>query len=366
MITYLLGLPGSGKSYYAVDRIFNNFSDNEKAKKDKKVTFQNCYTNINEFQFDKVNNVYSLDFEELFKILTHLHGLHKKKKSDKFLSKFCQRVKIKDTLFVIDEAHNYFDVKNPILVWWLSYHRHLYHEIILITQSLSLIEAKYKAFSEFFFVAKPQSLSLFKSHFKYNQFTQSRLSKASAVGSIKVRRQQEVFSLYHSGDSINSKNMVLKYILITLSIFSALFTFMYFWIASKTPDIVDETEQLKKSVTLQHKQTVTDSGQKIIIEDEEQLNDTDFTQNKYFKLECSKKKCINEELSIPPQLLRLFIQNKSVLVLYSERVNQNLSVYYLDTTNQFYRYLIPKKEVQKNEKSSLSTTNILGFGSSSK
>jgi len=31
MITYLLGLPGSGKSYFAVDRIYNNFSNAEYA-----------------------------------------------------------------------------------------------------------------------------------------------------------------------------------------------------------------------------------------------------------------------------------------------------------------------------------------------
>ena len=91
MITFLLGLPGSGKTNYAVDRIFNNFSLDEDAIKDKNITFKNCYTNINEFKFDKLENTSHLDFEKLHEILTRLHSFTKgtNKKSDKYLLKFC-------------------------------------------------------------------------------------------------------------------------------------------------------------------------------------------------------------------------------------------------------------------------------------
>ncbi len=33
MITFLIGVPGSGKSYYAVDKIYNNFSADYNATK---------------------------------------------------------------------------------------------------------------------------------------------------------------------------------------------------------------------------------------------------------------------------------------------------------------------------------------------
>ena len=101
MITFLLGLPGSGKSYYAVDRIYNNFSTDKEAKKDKKVTFKNCFLNINEFKFDKIENVYPLDFDKLHKILSRLHHLYKKeKKSDKYLVNIMP-LKIKTTILKI-------------------------------------------------------------------------------------------------------------------------------------------------------------------------------------------------------------------------------------------------------------------------
>ena len=230
MITFLLGLPGSGKSYYAVDRIYNNFSEDKEAIKDKKASFKNCYTNINQFKFNKVNNVFNLDLELLYRILVRLHAHYKAKKDDKYLLKYLSRVKLKDSLIVIDEAHNFLDAENKVLVWWLSYHRHLHHEIILITQNHTLISAKYKAFSEFFYVAKPSSLRLFKSHFKYNIYTISRQTKASHVGNTKIKLNDKVFSLYHSGDSVNVNNVVLKFILIAISIFhSSYYFFLFFY-----------------------------------------------------------------------------------------------------------------------------------------
>lgn len=374
MITFLLGLPGSGKSYYAVDRIFNNFSKDKKATKDKKVSFKNCYTNINEFKFELVENTHSLDFEKLYEILTrmHKHSLGKNKKSDKFFLKYCRRTKIYDTLFVIDEAHNQFDSKDKILVWWLSYHRHLHHEIILITQSLALIEAKYKQFSEFFYVAKPQSLRLFSKTFKYNRFTHSRMAKASAVGSIKVNQNKKVFSLYHSGDSVDTPNMVLRYLLISLGIFSVLISFFYFFISSKSHTVENDSKDLSAQTikssakNQQHLAAQTD-------EDEELLNDNEYANNTYLKLSCSKTKCNDEVISIPPQLLRIFIANKSMLLLYAENINQNLTIYHIDTKTEFYDYIKPKTKGkydeefnEDNNNQSNSSNNVLGFIGGSK
>jgi len=136
MLSTYIGIMGSGKSVLAVNRIYNNFSQDKDAKKEKNVTFTNCYTNIGEFKFDKVNHTKELDFDVLLKIITRLYELYKLKKNDKYLVKFCARCKIKDTFFVIDEAQNYFDVDNKILVWWITYHRHLYHEILMITSKI--------------------------------------------------------------------------------------------------------------------------------------------------------------------------------------------------------------------------------------
>jgi len=54
MISFFVGVPGSGKTYYAVDKIYNNFSNEQEVKKDKH-KYDVCYTNINEFEFEKVH-----------------------------------------------------------------------------------------------------------------------------------------------------------------------------------------------------------------------------------------------------------------------------------------------------------------------
>jgi zona occludens toxin len=357
MITFLLGLPGSGKSYFAVDRIYNNFSDDKEAKRDKKLNFKNCYTNINEFNYDKVNNVHHLDFDKFYFILQRLHKHYKAKKSDKYLVKFLSRVKLKDTLFVIDEAHNFFDKKDLVLVWWLSYHRHLYHEIILITQNLALIESKYKSFSEFFYVAKPQSLTLIKSHFKYNVFCSSRLSQNSRSGSIKVKRKKEVFALYKSGDSIKSSNVILKCLLLSLAIALFLFAFIYY---SYVYDSNKQQEQQDlPQPTFNDKKTIKKHNEKIINDD---TNDLDIEEDKLLKLSCTVGLCSSSDIELPPQLLKVFLNKNYIDILYIEFVNKNVSNYYIKTSKNFYNFIKSNHKGEYNDKKG---DNVSIFGTSS-
>ena len=359
MITFLLGLPGSGKSYYAVDRIYNNFSDDKEAKREKKLNFKNCFTNINEFNYDKVKNTSHLDFELLYKILERLHKLYKAKKSDKYLVKFLRRLNLIDTLFVIDEAHNFFDKKDVVLVWWLSYHRHLYHEIILITQNLGLIESKYKAFSEFFYVAKPQSLTLFKSHFKYNIFCSSRLSQNSRSGSIKIKRKKEVFALYKSGDSIKSQNVILKFLVIAIFIALFLFGFIYYNYVYNAPgkeiahqDNITKSSHNKNDI---HQDENLEIHQDKIIEND----------NKLVVLNCTLSLCSSSDIEIPPQLLKIFIDRGNFELLYMEHINSNLDNFYLNTTKDFYNFLKIKHKGENYEKENSVVDGVNIFGSDS-
>lgn len=338
MITYLLGLPGSGKTYFAVDRIYNNFSSDKEAVKDKKVTFKNCYTNINEFQFNKIKNVYSLDFEVLYNILERLHKLYKAKKKDKYLVKFLRRIKLKDTLFVIDEAHNYFDKKDLILVWWLSYHRHLFHEIILITQNLSLIESKYKSFSEFFYVAKPQSLTLFKSHFKYNIFCSSRLSEKSKSGSVRFKKNQKVFSLYHSGDSISTSNVILKFVIMVIFMIIFLIFFVYFVVLKH--DITDSVHTDLKVQSKVNKVSIQKEDSSNIVNTVND-NDIDFLDKKLITMNCSRSSCFYKNYSYPPQLLAAYIDSEDLDLIYKDSSVPHNSILYLSCNRQFYNFLFP-------------------------
>lgn len=353
MITIIEGVSGSGKSLYAVNKIYNNFSSDKEAIRDKKATYDICYTNINEFEFEKVDNVYPLDFEDLEHKLFELHSLYKDKVTDDVLIEKCKEYNIYNALFVIDECQNYFDVENKVLVWWLSYHRHLYHEIILITQSVSLIHLKYKKFSEFFFRAKPRSLTLFKTHFTYNVYTHSRMSQNTKSGTIKLKGNKKLFELYKSGDSINTENVLLRFIY-----FGAFFLFLtiailYYYVSSKTPDISDQnvTYPAKNNVTLQLNKTVTDQhNNSNYAAVESQITIQDPTNRKFFDLTCNNTNCYNEDILLPLALLEYFIKNQSITFFYSVKINKNSSKFYLDSTEDFYRYISNKRRENEDYK----------------
>lgn len=355
MITFFTGVPGSGKTYFAVDKIYNNFSADLEAIRDKNSTYEICYTNINEFNFNKVKNVYKLDFDDLKIKLTELHKYYKEKKDDDFLVEKCKEYDIYNVLFVIDEAHNFFDVKDVVLIWWLSYHRHLFHEIILITQNLSLIESKYKSFSEFFYKAFPQSLTLIKTHFKYNVYCQSRMSLNSKSGSIKIKRNKKVFELYKSGDSINAQNVILKFLIFGSVILLLLVGFFYWYISSKTPDTVSTPDTVPTSATVvtvpspqstlfQHSTVSAPATVVTAPSSQSSVN-----ENILFNLNCSDVSCSNEDINIPPDLITYFVKEKKIKILYSKKVTSKYFKFYFDSTKDFYNYLKSTKGVKNEE-----------------
>ncbi|HUH41716.1 MAG TPA: zonular occludens toxin domain-containing protein [Sulfurimonas sp.] len=340
MISFFTGVPGSGKTYYAVDKIFNNFSTDKEAIKDKKATYEICYTNINEFNFDKVDNVFYLDFDDLKRKLSTLHKYYKEKKDDDFLIEKCKEYKIYNALFVLDEAHNFFDVKDVVLVWWLSYHRHLFHEIILITQNLSLIESKYKAFSEFFYKAFPQSLTLFKTHFKYNVYCNSRMTIVSKSGSIKVKRNKKVFDLYKSGDSINSQNIIFKLLFLALIFLLVVVIVLYFYTQS-----LKSSPSQSESISDDQLKTEKSHSVKEDLSDNKSLSNEPtfkFKDKKFFKLSCNSSNCSNRDVLLPFSLLTYFIKSNNITLLYSEKINNNYYKFYLDCSEDFYTYISKK------------------------
>lgn len=346
MIVYLVGVPGSGKTYKAVYTIFNNFSTHEKAKKDVKKDFYNCYTNINEFKFDKVHDVNALDFDDLKRKLKQLHRLYKDKVTDEYLIEKCKEFDIYKTLFVIDEAHNYFDKNDPVLIWWLSYHRHLYQDIFLITQNLSLIFTKYKSFSEYFYRAKATTVSFNRNTFKYDVFINSRLSMNAKSHTEKLPKVNEVFELYQSGDSINSKNILARFIFFSLVmiIIGVIFAYFYFSAPALDKSVSDNnvTDQQSISVTEQDKKDNIVSAPV-----QSQTSMQDLSDRKFFTLTCNNTNCYNEDILIPLALLEYFIKNQSMTFFYSVNINKNSSKFYLDSSNDFYKYI--SKERQKDE-----------------
>jgi len=349
MILYFLGLPGSGKSYYGVYTIYNNFSNDKEAKRDLKKDYQVCYTNINEFKFDKLENVYPFDEDEFFKKLEILYDMYKKKASDDELIEKCKDFNIYKALFVLDECHKFFDVQKPVLVWWLTYHRHLYHDLILITQSLSLVNPKYKPLAEAFYKAKSSSLTFNKKYFNYMYYTDSRMSKSSYVTAIKVKKNPKVFDLYHSGDSVNSKNVIKRFLLISLFLFLLLISMIFFFSSSKKSQIEEEKSTLpfnSKQLSVSYQDNNDDSST--------------FDNKKLIVLKCSYSTCSNDYISLPPQLVKKFIDMELLHLYYKDSVNKYLTVFYLSSSEDFFNFLNSTKGNNNEENFSHDDINIFG------
>jgi len=335
MLCYFTGIPGSGKSYYAVNTLYNNFSKEAKNQKTFKKKYEYCYTNINGLKYDKLENVYPLDFEVLLKCLTRLHKHYKAKKDDAYLIRLSKRYKVNNALFIIDECHNEFGDLKTVLVWWLTYHRHLYHDIYLITQNLALVHAKYKPIAEAFYKAVPRSLSFNPLYFKYKYYVGSRMTKADYVNTIKIKKRKEVFALYVSGDNVEVKNLILKFVVIAVLIFAlvfGIFTFIssYFKKQASTKDASQNTVEQNTAFPHVKEVSVTPTSQ--------QDND-DFLSKKMLILNCSFSTCSNRDISLPPQLVKKFIDMELFHLYYKEEINNTLVVYYLSVSNDFYTFL---------------------------
>jgi hypothetical protein len=259
MLEVYEGVPGSGKTYRAVDHVYNSFLDEKNPNFGK---YERFYTNINEFNFDYFNHsndesqkaeelkpsflglikslkkaksqpikhpkvkiekgkliqdendsiAIELDIDQLITDLEEIRQLYLSKVPDSELMKRADELKLSNSLFIIDEAHNFFDSANDTLIWWLSYHRHFHQDIMLITQSLQLIYRKYLRFSEFFYRAVPSSLRIRGGVFTYDQFIKWQLFKNSKVDSIKIKFNPAVYALYGSGANTQGKKVIYKFI----------------------------------------------------------------------------------------------------------------------------------------------------------
>lgn len=253
MITYLVGNPGSGKTYYAVFKIYQLFlfkpqktflSKFIKQPKLKEYTY--CYTNINEFKFDLHDKFIKFDFDKFYADMSILYALYISKVTDAELNERAKELNLSGCLIILDEAHNFLKAKgDPVLVWWLTYHRHLYQDIYLITQDLSLINDEYKRIAEHFLKAVDSAKRLFKNKFRYIKYSSYKLYKKDVLEALTIPYLKEVFDLYHSGQSTSQKSFVRQFIYIGIFTFIFLLIVFYFFVQQFKPDVSETRPDLE-------------------------------------------------------------------------------------------------------------------------
>jgi hypothetical protein len=208
MIRLVTGNPGAGKTYHAVRHMVNEYftydkdSDMYFKKKEKKdVTI---FANIEGLQLDHI------DLKEAIE--------RSGKGVEGFFTEGYQKQiskKYKKIVYIIDECQRYFPkrFKETETMFYFEYHRHLGHDIYLISQDRFRVCREISSLADFEIRAVKRTLSIF-GEMKYNV-----LSDGEIIDRKVVKPNKRIFKLYKSmvaTENEKIKNPFLKYIIVPI------------------------------------------------------------------------------------------------------------------------------------------------------
>jgi zona occludens toxin len=359
MLTLLVGTPGSGKTLYAIDKII-------KIANQEDFEFKNIeyvYTNISGFDFDKFkDNKVIFDrfvFDKFYAHIQDLFALFLQNEDednlDDILQAYCKEHNLLNAYFIIDEAHNFFDNQDKVKMWWFTYHRHLNHEILLITQNKSLINTQYRNVPEIFIKAQPRSKAISKNVLRYFNYTEYRMTQKFSTTEITVNKSY--FDIYKSGNVSNQKRVGVKYIYMFVLFLALCFSFFGYFIyklyfSNSTP--AADTNPVPVNQALQQNTNISSiplPAAAPIIE-----NKIDLSNLKYMQLLCSMKDnyCLYKNQKIN---LDFYLKMKTLKNFQEFSLMKTIGDFYsLDVFVSEDFFSIYNKNGVQNEKNNFSST----------
>jgi hypothetical protein len=278
MVTILTGVPGSGKTHEAVRRILYY--------KDKSTLITNIPLNDSPLlsHFDIINFQVS-EFDYDCKLVDEaIQGLL----DDVELN---NKVNYKDALFVLDEAQSVFYSSERSRLMWVSYHRHLDLDVLLLTQSVSNFSRKFLGNFENFEKVFPssQAVSFSKNIYEVRQYSKSSMRPNYMLSSFKEKYRDDVFELYSTAKGSHTNRFYL------LSKFKYLFLLAFFLIFSAVL-LISTSDILTSEDTEDNQALVHNEDNQVLIynEDKEQVFDTSL---KSIEFTCELGYCESWQLS---------------------------------------------------------------------
>lgn len=192
-IRIIEGVPGSGKSYYAVRHVANTYFEKQDDGRYELIKPVTIITNIDAFKPDHLSLQNCIKdaggiksfFEESFqKALTE-----------------CLETPV---VYIIDEAQKIFrrGTRDMGDVWsYFEYHRHFGHDIYLITQNSRKLPTDLTTLVEYKIIAAPRSRSVI-GEFKYKWVSSGDILKREAF-----RPDAGIFALYKSMDQAETEKV---------------------------------------------------------------------------------------------------------------------------------------------------------------
>jgi len=348
MIYLITGVPGSGKTYFAVHYIYTQLTS-------KNPKYQKIYTNIN-LNFKKCDKIKKdfvkpLILDDLLKRIEQDYFLSEKFKNNELFDEETGeqvtdydayvRGKLKlfeeyeHSLIILDECHLYFTEQvDPKMLRFLSYHRHFDIDMYLITQNKSLINRKYLAFVESMYIGINPSKRLFSKVFAYKLYASHKEYKSNYVGKEKLKFDKKIAELYNSGSNKIHKSLVSK-LLIPLVIVIIFVFFLYkavtnyitcgsFFSCHKTVHNKSVKNVSDNSKNLQNNKTdlKTNNNVNEIVSDD--ISDFQF----YYQLQCFKLKCIvNSQFTVSYYLIKTLPDISESRIFYEVSTSYGKIVY---------------------------------------
>jgi len=151
MLRTVEGVPGSGKTYYAVHYLLKHFFEYDE--------FYDEYLEKDGKSVLVISNIENLRIPHLeLDILIERFGLEKFFTVENF-ERIQKQYRVKNIVLVIDEAQKYFPRKffSKDVFYFFQYHRHLGVDVFLLTQSRTTLAKELVVLSEYIVRAVPRS-----------------------------------------------------------------------------------------------------------------------------------------------------------------------------------------------------------------
>jgi len=339
-ITFITGVARSGKSYFSTYQIYNMYK-NELKKVNvftqwyryyinplpPKTYYDTTYTNINQFNFDFHPRIKKLDFHKLVEDLEILHQLQVfDGLTDEDLIVHAKKYGLYNCLIVVDEAAHYFTKPtDKVLIWWLTYHGHLFQDIHIISQHIDQIPSDYLKNGEFFYKVYPPSKAIFKNKFSIGLYSCIKFYKNCKVQDLTIPFVPAVGNLYVSGKQAPRKPILKKFI----PIFIGLILFLWFAISNffSTND---------EAIASNHKDDVkiiksTDINNDNINDrsslDKKKIN-KDLSKYKFVEFDCIHDYCFSKQYKkVPISFILFLFENNDLIYVNKKKVNYQFVKY---------------------------------------
>jgi len=332
MIKLITGIPGSGKSLAAIKEIHDCFIN---CKDTKYGRYEYLYTNISEFDIDLLKSKSKKSYKKCTKdvpftfsffefkdelFFGHIYKMYQifndNTKTESDLVQYVKDKKFYNSLIVIDEAHNYFDRQDDVLVWFFTYHRHLFVDILLITQNKDLISNSYTKVIETFIDAQRRSRTLTKD-MKYTIYASSMYNDENKMETYSIKPLPEYFELYHSGDKVKTKKYVYKFIALgAIALLVAIYMFSRVF-SSITRDVktVEENNSTYIDETYEY-------------EEEKSLSDI-YKDNYHIYIKCYKNYCMLDHTytTYKADYIKKVMRENKLVYIYKRQTDQKVNIY---------------------------------------